>query len=157
MEVVCFHKINEENGYLSNWYKSEFYKDNIKFTSVEQYMMYRKAVVFNDKKIAAEILESDDVAVIKALGRKVSGYNETYWNGIRQIEVYRGLLEKFRQNEDLKKRLKETGDAVLAECAVSDRVWGIGISMYDKDRFDIEKWKGRNLLGYALMKVREEL
>ena len=52
---------------------------------------------------------------------------------------------------------KATGKNILAECAVKDRVWGIGLSMSDPDRFDLSKWKGQNLLGYALMMVRNKL
>ena len=51
----------------------------------------------------------------------------------------------------------DTGDAVLAECAVRDQIWGIGLSMGDPNRFERSKWKGNNLLGYALMLVREQL
>jgi hypothetical protein len=91
------------------------------------------------------------------LGRQVSGYNENVWNGIRQIVVYEGLLQKFGQNEELKKALKKTGDAILAECAVRDTIWGIGLSMTDPNRFEQSKWRGQNLLGYALMKVREKI
>ncbi len=39
-------------------------------------MMYQKANCFGDTKIAEKILETTDVAQIKALGRKVSNYNE---------------------------------------------------------------------------------
>lgn len=48
-----------------------------------------------------------------------------------------------------------TEDAILAECAVKDRIWGIGLSMWDEGRFDVQKWQGQNLLGYALMEVRD--
>lgn len=157
MDVVCFHKPEEENGYLSNWYPSEFMVNGTVFSSMEQYMMYKKAVWFHDKEIADKILMTDDVAEIKALGRLVANYNDNYWNGVRQIIVFEGLLAKFSQNEDLKSQLKTTGDTVLAECAVKDRIWGIGLSMKDPDRFEIDKWKGQNLLGYALMMVREQL
>ena len=157
MNIRCFHNPDEENGYLSNWYVSEFKIDSIKFSSMEQYMMYKKAIVFNDNKIANEILETTDVSKIKALGRKVSNYDDTYWNGVRQIIIYKGLLEKFSQNKDLKKRLLNTGNDILAECAVQDKIWGIGLSMKDVNRWDMEKWRGENLLGFALMMVREEL
>lgn len=113
MSIVCFHNPDEENGYLSNWYLSEFECDGIRFSSMEQYMMYQKANCFGDTKIAEKILETTDVAQIKALGRKVSNYNETIWNGKRQILVYNGLCAKF-QNPELKAKLKATGDAVLA-------------------------------------------
>ena len=157
MNIRCFHNPEEENGYLSNWYLSDFKIDSIKFSSTEQYMMYKKAIVFNDNKIAKEILETTDVSKIKALGRQVSNYNDTYWNGVRQIIIYKGLLEKFSQNKDLKKRLLNTGNDILAECAVQDKIWGIGLSMKDVNRWDMEKWRGENLLGFALMMVREEL
>ncbi|WP_297568478.1 NADAR domain-containing protein [uncultured Faecalibaculum sp.] len=67
------------------------------------------------------------------------------------------LLARFSQNPELKARLKATGSAILAECAVKDRIWGIGLSMTDPDRFEPSKWKGKNLLGCTLMMVREKL
>ena len=155
--VICFHNPDEENGYLSNWYPSVFTVDGIRFSSMEQYMMYQKAAVFKDFEIAEMILASDDVSEIKALGRKVHGYDDTIWNGCRQIIIYRGLLEKFRQDDDLRYLLVNTGDAMLAECAVKDRIWGIGLSMNDPDRNTIDGWKGQNLLGFALMEVRRAL
>ena len=157
MEIVCFHNPNEENGYLSNWYPSQFMVEGITFSSLEQFMMYHKAICFKDTKSADKILSTEDVAQIKALGRLVSGYDDNYWNGVRQIVVYEGLLAKFLQNAELKKMLKDTGNAILAECAVKDCIWGIGLSMHDPDRFDKEKWRGQNLLGYTLMKVRDKL
>lgn len=157
MRVICFHNPDEENGYLSNWYPSDFTVDNIRFSSMEQYMMYKKAVCFHDDNVAAQILETSDVAQIKALGRLVHNYNDHHWNGVRQIVVYEGLIAKFSQNEELLKKLKATGDDLLAECAVKDKIWGIGLSMTDPDRFDRDKWNGTNLLGYALMMIRDRL
>lgn len=112
---------------------------------------------FGDKNTADKILATDDVAKIKALGRLVANYNESYWNGVRQIVVFEGLLAKFSQNEDLKKQLKATENCVLAECAVNDKIWGIGLSKKDPNRFEIDNWNGQNLLGYGLMMVRERL
>jgi len=157
MNIRCFHNPDEENGYLSNWYLSNFKIGSTQFSSMEQYVMYQKAIVFNDTKSAKKILETTDVSKIKALGRQVSNYNDKYWNGVRQIIIYKGLLEKFSQNKDLKKRLLNTGNDILAECAVQDKIWGIGLSMKDVNRWDMEKWRGENLLGFALMMVREEL
>ena len=157
MNVVCFHNPDEENGYMSNWYPSVFMFGGVEFSSMEQYMMYRKAVCFGDEAIAAQILAMSDTAEIKALGRLVLGYDDNWWNGVRQIIVYEGLLAKFSQNVALGKQLKKTGKAVLAECAVKDRIWGIGLSMNDPNRFDRDRWQGQNLLGYTLMMVRDSL
>lgn len=76
---------------------------------------------------------------------------------MRQLIIYKGLIEKFKQNDDLKQKLLDTGDAILAECAVQDEIWGIGISMTDPNKNDLTKWRGQNLLGFSLMLVREEL
>lgn len=114
-------------------------------------------ICFHDNNIAAQILETDDAAHIKEFGRRVSVYDEKHWNGVRQLVVYEGLLAKFSQNDKLQEQLMATRCAVLAECAVKDRIWGIGLSMNDPDRFDRAKWKGQNLLGYALMMARDRL
>ena len=155
--VVCFHKPEEENGYLSNWFLSEFEKDGIIFSSMEQYMMYHKAMTFNDEEIAKKILSITDVAEIKALGRSIRNYNDVIWNGMRQIIVYEGLIEKFRQNDELKRMLLATQQDILAECSKEDKIWGIGLSMRDERRFDMDKWIGKNLLGFTLMNVRKVL
>jgi len=86
----------------------------------------------------------------------MSNYDDTVWNGLRQIIVYRGLIEKFSQNRELAEMLCSTGEAMLAECAVKDRICGIGLSMHDAERCDIQKGKGENLLGFALMEVPGE-
>lgn len=156
-KVICFHAPDEMNGYLSNWYMADFVWSDMTFSSIEQYMMYRKAVLFGDTEIAHQILSTDNVGKIKALGRAVRDYNDTVWNGMRQIIVYEGLLEKFRQNAALKANLLATQDHFLAECAVQDRIWGIGLSMKDEQRFDMDRWQGQNLLGFTLMQVRDTL
>ena len=110
-------------------------------------MMYGKAMCFHDETIAKQILQTDDVTRIKELGRLVSNYNDQIWSGMRQIIVYEGLVEKFSQNQELSDALLNTGDAFLAECAVKDKVWGIGLSMTDPKRLEPSLWRGQNLLG----------
>ena len=102
MEIICFHNPDESNGYLSNWYPSRFTVNNVNFSSMEQYMMYQKAIEFEDELIAEQILEIQNVSEIKRLGRQVENYNDHVWNGIRQVVVYEGLRAKFSQNEELK-------------------------------------------------------
>ena len=64
---------------------------------------------------------------------------------------------KFMQNKDLCKLLKSTDNAILAECAVKDKIWGIGLSMRDEDRLYPVRWRGQNLLGKVLMDVRKSI
>ena len=156
-KIICFHTPDEPNCYLSNWYPSPFFADGQHYSSMEQYMMHQKALLFGDAGTADAILATDNVGKIKALGRCVQNFNDTIWNGVRQIIVYRGLLEKFRQNPDLKAQLLSTHPHILAECAVMDKVWAIGLSIKDEYRLEPDLWEGQNLLGFTLMQVRAEL
>lgn len=154
LKVVCFHNPDEMNGYLSNWYMSDFSDENgNKFSSMEQYMMYSKAVLFGDNEAAEQIMSIKNVAQIKALGRTVSGFDEDVWGSRKYDIIKHGVELKFSQNDDLMEKLKSHGKCVFAECAVSDRIWGIGLSMTDPDRLRISKWRGENLLGKALTEV----
>ncbi|MDE6608523.1 MAG: NADAR family protein [Lachnospiraceae bacterium] len=156
-KVICFHNPDEANGYLSNWYLSDFEIDGTKYSSMEQYMMYQKAKLFEDGETSQKILATSNVGEIKALGRSVKNYDDIIWNGMRQVIVYQGLFEKFRQDSGLKGKLLATGQDILAECAVQDKIWGIGLSMKDERRFDMNAWQGKYLLGFSLMWVRDNL
>ncbi len=155
--VIGFHKPEDENGFLSNWYPSSFELEGIKFTSSEQYIMYHKATLFHDDQIVEAILATSDPAEEQDLGRKVKNYDDSIWNGHKQIITYRALLAKFDQNPDLLAKLVDTGDAILAESSYSDKVWGTGRSIIDDRCLDPKQWDGQNLLGYTLMEVRDQL
>lgn len=152
MKIINFWRPFEENGFLSQWYKSPFEEDGIYFFNAEQYMMYRKAVLFNDEKTAARILRQSDPKKIKALGREVKGFIEEVWGDYKYQIVVQGNLLKFGNNPDLLKLLVNTGDAYLVETSPYDRVWGVGTKSTN-----INDWNGQNLLGRALMDVRHIL
>ena len=160
MDILCFHNPDEENGYLSNWYMSQFDVNGIGFSSMEQYLMYKKAVCFRDDVIAEKILETDEVGSIKELGRMVAGYNENYWNGIRQIVVYEGLIAKFSQNDKLREGLLHTKDQILAECAVNERSRSDGFEQMERSKLirihiDDDKRQVVNVITYLKYSYEE--
>ncbi len=67
------------------------------------------------------------------------------------------LLSKFRQHEYLADILKSTGDATLARADHRDMEDGIGIAITDPRCEQPAMWRGKNLLGKALMEVRTEM
>lgn len=156
-KVICFNDPIGDTDFLSNWYVSNFEAGGYRYFAMEQYIAHQKALVFGDREIAEKVMDSFDFEEMKALGRQVRGYDNTVWNGIRQIVVYEGLLAKFGQNPELKQKLLETGDALLAEAEEYDPIWGIGLSMEDKRTQNPDVWEGQNLLGFALMQVRQKL
>ena len=119
--------------------------------------MIQKAKLFEDNEILNEIIKAKSPKEYKALGRKVKNFNRKKWDEKKLNIVFKGNMLKFSQNEELKNFLLSTNDKILAEASPYDKIWGIGIGEDDKDAYNIEKWKGENLLGIALMKVREEL
>lgn len=155
--IVRFHKTKEENGYLSNWYLRDFSIDGKKYCCVEQYMMEQKALLFADFEIAEQIMQTSDQQEMQDLGRAVKNFESVIWDGRKQLIVYTGILAKFEQNPDLLGRLISTGTATLVECSRSDKIWGIGMGMDDPDAANPSKWKGKNLLGFALVAARTEL
>lgn len=155
--AVYFHKPDEPNGFLCNWYRSDFVLEGMKFSSVEQYIMYRKCTTFGDLGAAEKVMATDDPKQQQAIARKAEGYHHVVWNGLRQAVLMQALVAKFLQNEVLRNALLNTGDDYLVECAYSDKIWACGVSLKDDARMNIEKWSGSNILGFALMEVRAML
>ncbi|AGF57195.1 NADAR family protein [Clostridium saccharoperbutylacetonicum] len=142
---------------FSQWWKSGFNVGHIKYLFMEQYMMAEKARLFEDKEIEEKIMSSNDPNEIKGLGRKVRGFDEGIWNNIKYSIVINGNYNKFMQNEKLKTFLLSTEDKILVEASPYDNVWGIQMSEEDMDIKNPELWRGENLLGFALMEVRNEI
>jgi ribA/ribD-fused uncharacterized protein len=140
---------------FSNWYKSSFVCNNITFNCSEQYMMYEKAMMFNDVEVAQLILETDDPYKQKFLGREVRGFIKEKWNADCKEIMVPGLVAKFTQNEYLKQFILGTNNLILVEASPSDKIWGIGLSEDDPRALDETQWLGTNWLGDVLMQTRD--
>ena len=120
-------------------------------------MMASKARLFGDHKTLAKILASAEPKDAKALGRMVVGFEAALWEAHGFDFVVQANLAKFSQNLELKDFLISTSPKVLVEASPVDPVWGIGLASDDPQALDAAQWPGRNLLGFALMEVREQL
>jgi ribA/ribD-fused uncharacterized protein len=142
---------------LSQWYPAVTVVDRIEYPTAEHYMMTEKAKLFRDKKALAKIASSDDPAVAKHAGREVRGYVDAVWASMRFSIVCEGCYGKFSNDAALGEYLMGTKGSVLVEASPQDTVWGIGLAADDADAGDPTKWKGDNLLGFALMDARLRL
>lgn len=142
---------------FSQWHKSKFIVDNIEFNSAEQYMMYSKALLFDDKDTALLILKSRNVREQKQLGREVKRFDSDKWNEKAPDFVYQGNMAKFTQNKDFLELLISTKGNTIVEASPTDEIWGIGLSESDNKSKDIFDWRGTNWLGIVLTELREEL
>lgn len=142
---------------FSQWYPCHFVIDGIRYNCAEQYMMAEKARIFHDEITRKKILQATDPSVIKKLGREVQNFDAAIWDVESYNVVVRGNVAKFSQNEDLRKVLTATGMSVLVEASPYDTIWGIGMNQADAEKVLPYRWKGSNKLGFALMKVRDEV
>lgn len=142
---------------LSQWFPSPFTVDGHTYATAEHWMMAGKARLFGDHDALADVLASHDPKQAKAIGRRVRGFDGAAWDAHKNALVAEGNGHKFRQNPEMRAYLLSTGDAVLVEASPYDRVWGIGLSAKKPEARDPLKWRGQNLLGFALMHARATL
>lgn len=142
---------------LSQWSEgAPFTEDGVRYATAEHYMMAAKARLFGDDQALAQVLSAPGPKEAKAIGRKVRGFSDEVWRHHRFEIVTRANRAKFGQHENLRQFLVQTGDQVLVEASPYDQVWGIGLGSNDKRVRNPNHWRGLNLLGFALMKVRDE-
>jgi hypothetical protein len=144
-------------GCMSQFWPAPFTVDGVTYPAAEYWMMAEKARLFGDSAALATILEARTPAAAKAAGRTVRGYSEDAWAAARYGVVVAGNMAKFTQNDQLGAYLLTTGSRVLVEASPFDRVWGIGLAKDDERAATPSRWRGLNLLGFALMEVREQL
>jgi ribA/ribD-fused uncharacterized protein len=139
---------------LSQWFPRAFEIDGIRYATAEHFMMASKARLFGDEDALGKILSSTSPADAKALGRAVRNFDGGRWEAARFDAVVRGNVAKFSQHSDLASFLLGTAPAVLVEASPRDTIWGIGLGASNPNARDPSRWRGRNLLGFALMEVR---
>lgn len=142
---------------FSQWHPRGFTLRNRYFPQAECFMMYCKAMLFRDYHKAEEILATTDPRDNKRQGREVQGFVEEVWKQKCEFYVFVGNLAKFSQHESLKACMLSTVGAELVEASPCDRTWGVGLASDDPRILDKTKWRGLNLLGKDLMKVRDVL
>ncbi|MYU04020.1 DUF1768 domain-containing protein [Streptomyces sp. SID8366] len=142
---------------LSQWWPSPFVVDGRRYATAEHWMMAAKARLFQDAGAERAVLCAEHPAQAKKAGRLVRGFDEETWERERFRIVVEGGVHKFAADPALRAFLRNTGERVLVEASPVDRVWGIGLTADDEAARDPERWRGLNLLGFALMEARAEL
>lgn len=162
--IFFWRETEPDHGFLCQWFSAPFEAEatpgdgnRIYYPTAEHYMMHQKAEMYCDQDIVAKILATKNPAEAKYLARTInmSVDKGKRWEQQKYDVAERGTFFKFSQNLELKRRLLETGERELVEASPSDRVWGVGFSADIAERHR-ESW-GMNLLGQALMSVREQL
>jgi ribA/ribD-fused uncharacterized protein len=147
-------------GILSQWHPTPIVDPgnaSVIYKTAEHWMMWHKAIMFNDYQIAQAILEAETPQEVKKLGRQVHGFTQEDWDMECFGIVVSGNRLKFSQNEKARNHLLSTGTTILVEASLYDKIWGIGMAQDDYRATNPAMWPGKNLLGLALMTVRNKL
>lgn len=152
------HTPNKSGTYVfSQWFPISFTDETgQKYQNTEQYMMAQKAILFGDDVYLNKILSTDDPKKIKEFGRKISNFDAAKWDENKFEIVVNGNRLKFGQNMELLNRLLKTEKKTIVEASPYDKIWGIGLRPEKAAKTPETEWPGQNLLGKALMKVRDE-
>ena len=154
---IFFWHEYEENGCFSQWYKAPFSLEGVTYQTCEQYMMAKKALLFRDFPCYTDIMNEPDPKKDKALGKAIKNYDHSIWHSCNEEIIYNANLAKFTQHPELKEVLLGTGNKTLVEASPYDKIYGIGMEASDPDATNPGKWKGKNILGVVLGRVREAL
>lgn len=133
-----------------------------RFYSIEHYLLYCKAKLYNHRYVLNYLKENFDVYcpsfpdqkwenTLKLISKLNSfiDISNGKWDAVKEEALNRGLLAKFTQNAAYKRVLLDTGDSILAYLTL-DSYLGIG-----REDYDGGEWSGENVLGEVLMNVRE--
>lgn len=182
-EKISTYKTYKDRHVFSQWYHHPFtgdismhdisnviddkdfdkYVKGKQFENREKWMMLMKDLLFakgryrdqNISLIEKYMINETDPKRLKQLGRRIKGFDNTVWDRYKFKIVVNGNYLQFSQDNRLKKILLDTKDATLVEASPYDKIWGIGFRERDADN-NKGRW-GLNLLGKALMEVREKL
>jgi ribA/ribD-fused uncharacterized protein len=147
---------NTTKSCFSQWWQSPFEIEGKTYATAEHLMMAKKAELF-DSEMVEEISAAKSPHQVKKLGRKIKNFDPKIWDKHKFEIVVEGNFHKFNQHDDLKAFLLNTGSRILVEASPVDTIWGIGMAADHPNIENPSLWKGENLLGFALMEVRDRL
>ncbi|MCZ0971065.1 NADAR family protein [Streptomyces albulus] len=133
-----------------------FTVDGVRYATAEHWMMAGKARLFGDAEAERRALAAAHPSRPRRPGgrcaaspRRSGGGTASPWSSRAAGTV--------RPAPAAAEFLLGTGSRVLVEASPVDRIWGIGLAADDDRAADPARWRGLNLLGFALMAARQEL
>lgn len=139
---------------FSHFYPRPFVVNGITFWHMEGFLMFCKAMLFRDLRMAEQIRLCKLPDLVKKMGRQVANFDDAIWTVKAPEFAFQGNVQKFRQHLDLCNILMETGQRELVEASPWDRLWGIGMGLDDPNLMDRTRW-GQNRHGKTLMRTRK--
>lgn len=142
---IEFYSTRGEWGFLSNFHRCPIFFDMRHWISSEH--IYQ-AMKFDNRELQEIIRSTTNLYDVVSIGRDPlnAPRMRADWNEIKVDVMIDILMHKFTQNLALRVKLLSTEDAIIVETSPKDYFWGEGAD-----------GTGLNMLGKALMDVREQL
>ena len=143
MQVIKFHLVGEDYGWLSNSAPYPISLEGVMWYTAEHYF---QAHHYHNELVQREIRKHRSPLEIAKVVRSARVRVMADWDEKKLGVMRTAVRAKFTQLPELRKLLLNTGDAVLVDHSDEDSYWSDG---GDGD--------GRNMLGVILMEIRDEL
>ena len=127
---------------LSNFYPSTFIVEDTPFINVEQFICFKKAMLFDTREVAKEFLVMREPKDMKRRAKRLKRYDDHVWKASAKDILREALTAKFNQNELLKSELLSTKDTTIGEASPSDVLFGIGLSLFNPNATSPTGWRG---------------
>lgn len=147
----------QPSSLFSQWAPSSFTVDGVSYNCAEQFFASEKARLFGDADALRNITGAHDPRLHKRYDRVVRGFDPIIWDSERENIVLMDSYAKFSQNPAMRHQLLASGDKLLVEASPADSIWSVGLRADHPDILHSSTWRGLNLLGSALQKVRHML
>lgn len=129
-----------EYRWLSNFHVCEVFYEELMYNSSEN--AYQSAKT--DDPYVKSLLQKMSPKEGKKFSREIKVRKD--WDKVKKNIMYQVLFDKFTRNEDLRKKLIDTGEKYLEET-----------NYWNDQYYGVCDGKGKNVLGELLMKIREEI
>eukprot|EP00929_Paragymnodinium_shiwhaense_P035144 TRINITY_DN19019_c0_g1_i2.p1 TRINITY_DN19019_c0_g1~~TRINITY_DN19019_c0_g1_i2.p1 ORF type:complete len:479 (-),score=66.24 TRINITY_DN19019_c0_g1_i2:288-1568(-) len=137
--------------------RPEGFPDTVRVESCDKAVVLVQAALFMDKKLFDEVAAEQNPAKATALDRSVHGFKQDVWDEHLHDAAFEVVRQKFESDTRLRELLLSTENRTLALATPDDTVWGVGLDIKDVRIHDETQWRGKNVLGKALMKARSHL
>eukprot|EP01080_Neovahlkampfia_damariscottae_P006951 gene6951-11113_t len=141
-KTLNFGHQNDKFIIFTNFTDHQISIENKTWATSEHYFQAKK---YEGTKYEEIVRNAKTPSEAKSLGNSRQLPLRKDWEEVKEDFMFKAILAKFTQHEDLKQILLETNDLYLNEKA-PDSYWGDGMN-----------GSGLNRLGYVLMKVRDEI
>jgi ribA/ribD-fused uncharacterized protein len=140
---ILFNSKSKDWCWLSNFFMSPFVIQGKEYPTVEHWFQSQK---FSNPEVQEKVRLATTATQAKKLGRTRDASFLANWDSVKEDILYEGLKAKFDQNSLLQNLLLKTGSEELIEHSPWDSYWGSG-----------RTGKGKNRMGFLLMKLRSDL